>query len=721
MSTEGAPDKAEKDAPVPLERWLWRSYLRAAIIPLLVIEVTFLAIYWVSNTIVHRENVDAVGAVSRDYLGDVARREAMSVGNDLKAVSQLTQVFARQTLRALDGDFVPPAAEQARYERGVRGGLFTIRDNGTTASFYSNITPIGDEQMRKVWRLAALDPVMIDIKDNTPSVASIYFNTFDSYNRIYPYFDARSQYPADMNIPAYNFYYEADASHNPGRKAVWTDAYVDPAGHGWMVSSIAPVWRREKLEGVVGIDVTLKTVIDRLMSLKLPWDAYAILVDRQGRIIALPPKGEADFRLKELTEHHYEEAIQSDTFKPDSFNIRRRPETRPLAEAMARQAGGAATLQFDGPHIASFARIPGPDWSLVVIAPESEIYRKANRLRDDLFIVGLLMLGSLLVFYLLFFAFLYRRAHAMSVQVAAPLGTIADLIGNIGSGRYRQEFAGSDVRELDQLGRMLVDTGNQLGDANERIVEQEQLVSRALLRQRQVNEEQRRFVRVMSHELRTPLAIIDSGAQIIARKAESLRPDDLQARTGKMRAAVRRISDLLQKMVGSLEVETPPVADAEVSFADLDLLVREIAGEVVPAERLVLNLGSHLPVLVERPPVAIILRSVLDNALRYAPGNTPVVIAMSIDGETARLDVTNQGGPISPSDLNRIGERYFRGSNATATEGVGIGLFVGRTLLEKIGGSFKLASIGNAVTATLTVPVAPVDMAGRTPTGDPTP
>lgn len=47
--------------PVPLRKWLWRSYLRSALIPLLVIELTFLAIYWASTAVVYRENVAAVG------------------------------------------------------------------------------------------------------------------------------------------------------------------------------------------------------------------------------------------------------------------------------------------------------------------------------------------------------------------------------------------------------------------------------------------------------------------------------------------------------------------------------------------------------------------------------------------------------------------------------------------------------------------------------------
>ena len=64
-----------------------------------------------------------------------------------------------------------------------------------------------------------------------------------------------------MDIPTFNFYYEADLAHNPERKVQWTDVYLDPAGHGWMASAIAPVYNQaDFLEGVVGMDITVNTI-----------------------------------------------------------------------------------------------------------------------------------------------------------------------------------------------------------------------------------------------------------------------------------------------------------------------------------------------------------------------------------------------------------------------------------------------------------------------------
>lgn len=691
---------------LPLRKWLWRSYLRSAIIPLLVIEIGFLAVYWVSNVIIYRQNIAELNAVSRDFLADVARREAETINTSLSDVSRRTGTFARQTLRALEGDYSPSAAERARYDLSPTGVFLTRYDNGTTASFYSNAAPVGPEQIAKVWKLAALDPLMIDIKQSDPSIASIYFNTFDSYNRIYPYVDAGKQYAPGMVIPSYNFYYEADEAHNPARRPVWTDAYIDPARHGWMVSSIAPVWRGRKLEGVVGIDLTLDTIVNRLNGLRLPWGAYAVLIDRKGGIIAMPPAGERDFGLKELTAHHYAQAIMSDTFKPDQFNIFEREDMKVLASAMVKAPDGFVNLNFaNGRQLASFARIAGADWRLVVIAPTARIHAKADMLRARFEMVGLVMLAVLFLFYVLFFLFLYRRANRMSTRVAAPLDEITRLIRRIGDGGYRQGFAGSSITELDDLGHRIVDTGNRLGDAHDRIRAQERALSLALMRQRAANEEQIRFVRIMSHELRTPLSVIDSGAQIIDRKAEALTAAELRKRAGRLRSSVQTISTLLGKLVDSTAMDFAHGNRDQTGAVDSGALVRDIACSIIPSSRLTLDLPEQGPPIADGPALPIALGSVLDNCMRYTAAETPILITLHPDGDLVHITVADNGPGIPDEDLAYVGQRFYRGRSSTGIEGAGMGLYIARKLVVSLGGDLAIASDDTGTVVRLTVPV----------------
>lgn len=275
----------------------------------------------------------------------------------------------------------------------------------------------------------------------------------------------------------------------------------------------------------------------------------------------------------------------------------------------------------------------------------------------------------------------------------------------IGRGDYRQHFAGSQVEELDHLGRELVRTGEQLGEAHDKILSQERLVSRALLRQRQFHDEQARFVRVMSHELRTPLSVIDSGAQIINRKASDLGPDALQKRAAKIRDAVRRISDLLQRLVsGFVPLEEQPDF-GEVEPAPINGLVRAIATENVPEGRLSLLLPDREESVPDGTSLAIALRAVIDNALRYSPAGTSVTVSASVANGHAVISVGDCGPGIPEEELPLIGERFFRGSNATGTEGAGIGLYLARRSLETMGGSLSIESTQHGTIVTCTVPL----------------
>jgi signal transduction histidine kinase len=648
------PDRTAASPPqgVPLRRLLWRSYLRTSLIPLLVIEVGFLATYWVSETVVYRKNMEAISELSRTYFLDIAHREAATISASLESIASHTRVFVEQTRTALEGDYVPPAEERARYRIIPTGGLYTVSDNGTTASFYAGGTRIGQQELAKVWRLSALDPYMMAVKNSNPLVASIYFNTYDSYNRIYPYVDASAQYSPDMRIPNYNFYYEADAEHNPERGVVWTDAYVDPAGHGWLVSSIAPVWRGDKLEGVVGIDVTLETIIGSLLDLELPWSGYAMLVDQNGGIIALPPAGEKDFGLDELTDHDYAAAIMTDTHKPEDFNINQREDTRPLAEAMRAGGEGEVELDLGGARLASFATVPQTGWRLVVIAPTEMIYADAQNLHERLETVGYIMLASLFGFYLLFFAFLTRRARQMSRMIAEPLAEISGLIDHISDRRGDPRFGGSEVRELDKLGHHLVATRQMLLEAEDEARRQSVIAHNALVQLRAANSEMFSFTRLMSHEIRTPLSIIDGSAQIIQRKAERLSPDDLRERAGRLRTTVATVADMLSQLLGRFDSIVAELTGGNaIAPVDPAAQVRALAESAIPAERLRLDLPDACPAAIGGAGALVeALQDVFAHVMAHAPAETPVEVALhctaSMLTATVVSDAGTQGGRL---------------------------------------------------------------------------
>lgn len=684
----------ETKPSMSLARWFWKSYFRAAVVPLLVIELSFLLVYWISAETTYDRNVAAVEAVSKDELGRSARSQAATIAQTLEGVSGLTRTFAAETGRVLAGP-VPdvPAAERARYVRRDDGMLVTRPGTTQAAAFFSGAVPVGPAQMETVWRSTLLDPLMEAITTASPLIAQTYVNTHESYNRIYPGFDVVATYEPGMVIPDFNFYYEADAAHNPGRKAVWTDAYVDPAGGGWMVSSIAPVYQGDHLEAVVGIDVTIKTIIDQILNLTLPWDGYALLVGRDGTILALPKRGEADFGLSELTDYTYADVIHGDTFKPADFNVRQRPDTAVLAAAIAAGDGEVFQVDLGRSLIGSVAPVGGPGWSLVVLTPEASILANANDLHAELKTVGTGMIVILLVFYIGFFAFLYVRSRAMSHRVAAPLRELEGAIERIGKGDYDQPVPQTDVTELNRLGEGLRHMAEHLGQADRVRTQAERQVQESLDRERALNEKQRQFIDVVSHEFRTPLAIIDSSARAFERRADTMTPADVRERAGRMRVAVRRLCDVVDSGLAFSRAEKARVGDCQpFDLAEVVRGVIEEQREAFPEHGIFLE-AAPLPVVTGNVgAIRVAIAALVNNAARYSSEGSDVRVDLAGDDRTVTITVVDSGPGIEPEDLPRVREEFYRGGNSHGTHGAGVGLYVADVCARLHGGTLAVDS-----------------------------
>ncbi|GAA0784297.1 sensor histidine kinase [Marinobacterium sediminicola] len=460
-------------------RVLWGTYIRNALIPIIFIELALIVAYLVTNYLVRDQNIATMQRSAQESLLETARIESDVITAQLQGVAEMTDLFAALVTQAYDQPYVPDDVELSRYLHSDSGVWYTRPETPGAAMFYSSITDIGDAERAKAWQLVQIDPLMRQLVESSALVTQAYLNTHDSMNRIYPSFNVLEQYPVDLNVRDYNFYYEADAEHNPERQVVWTDVYIDPAGQGWMASAIAPVYRKgsDFLEGVVGLDIQVSEIIRQVLALKLPWDSYALLVDSTGTIMAMPQSAEYDWQLRELTDHDYATAIKQDTFKPEEFNLFRRIDSRPLAQNLDQSSSGVVALELNGqPKLAAWSRIPGADWHLLVVADQARLYADANALKDRVDQIAVAMILALLAFYVLFMIYLYQKSVSVSLRLSEPMRALRQMIRLIGQGQYRTQPVESDILELSAVSAGLSDMAttlehsrSQLDEANRRL------------------------------------------------------------------------------------------------------------------------------------------------------------------------------------------------------------------------------------------------------------
>ena len=446
--------------PIGLRQWIWRAFVRSALIPLVLVETALIAIYLLTNNAIRDAQVEHLRETALNDLQAAVSLESRLISEQLSQVSSLTQLYRNLTAQALQGVAPGQVPELALSDEGVR---YSPSDDGGAAVFYSNATAPERHDLQKIARLRQLEPLMKEIEARNPLVASLYFNSWDSFNHIYPWFFTLDQYPADMDIPKYNFYYLADAKHNPSRGVVWTDVYLDPAGHGWMMSATAPVYRGDFLEGVVGIDITVSGILEQIGQVQVPWGGYAMLVSDDLSIMALPEPGEADFGLAELTEHSYLDAIRREVFKPEDFQLDRRPETAELAAAISGASSGVQQVMLGGrPQLVAWTTVAQTGWHLLAVVDEAAVFRQTNALASRYQQIGYLLIAGLVLFYIGFFALMWLRARQLSGALLTPIAGISRMLGEIGVGRWQPQPAESQIRELDEMCRHTQDIGSRL-------------------------------------------------------------------------------------------------------------------------------------------------------------------------------------------------------------------------------------------------------------------
>ncbi|MCW5254171.1 ATP-binding protein [Streptomyces sp. SHP 1-2] len=210
----------------------------------------------------------------------------------------------------------------------------------------------------------------------------------------------------------------------------------------------------------------------------------------------------------------------------------------------------------------------------------------------------------------------------------------------------------------------------------------------------------------VSHDLRTPLAGIKAAVS-------SLRSEDVewseQDRAELLRS-VEEGADRLDQLVGNLldisRLRTGTVTPLPRE-TDLDEVV-PMALVGVPGDGVDLDIPETLPMVhVDRGLLERAVANVVENAVKYSPPGSPVLVSASALGDRVELRVVDRGPGVPDEAKDRIFEPFQRYGDAPAGAGVGLGLAVARGFTEAVGGTLRAEDTpGGGLTMVLALPTA---------------
>ena len=208
--------------------------------------------------------------------------------------------------------------------------------------------------------------------------------------------------------------------------------------------------------------------------------------------------------------------------------------------------------------------------------------------------------------------------------------------------------------------------------------------------EREMVQTQHDFVAMIGHELRTPLTIVKGFTKMLLKRHSTMDKEDAAEALTTIDAKANQLERLIEDLLYVSKIESREAKLKAENIAVHDL-VHSVAAEVIPeypGREVKIDISSDLRWLCDETKIALVIRHLLENALKYSEGPAPVLIRASEKDEELQIDVIDRGVGIVSSDLPHIFDRFRQidGSSTRAHGGTGVGLYLCAQLVKVHGG-----------------------------------
>lgn len=459
---------------------------------------------------------------------------------------------------------------------------------------------------------------------------------------------------------------------------------LEVALEGMLASYCKPIRRRDgSIQGIISTDLSLLRLSDIISEEKPYPNSYFVMLDGEGRYMIHPDKSKLFYQT-----------IFTGT------DPRHQRDIIALGHEMTAGNKGSLAVKIDGKDcLVSYQPVPGTEWSLALICPDSDVLAGYHQLS---FILGpLLILGLLIIIVLCNRTInhaiypineLLEKTQAIAsgnMEVYIPKSPRQDAIGSL-----QNSFA-SMLSSLNFHIGIARYSSEQTKQRNEELAKATQLVEEA-------NKQKSAFIQNVSHQIRTPLNILMGFAQILREPVtpssdnaicEALPEEEMKSITGMMSHNSKLLRRILLMLFDSSEVgiqeELNNLQRDKLSCNSLAQMTISDAKRIYPDLNInfVTNVPDDLCTLTSRLYLKRSLREILYNAAKYSDGKH-VTLLVERRGDNICFIVEDKGKGISEEDRKNIFNFFIKVDDLS--EGLGLGLPLAKRHAENLGGDLTL-------------------------------
>ena len=228
------------------------------------------------------------------------------------------------------------------------------------------------------------------------------------------------------------------------------------------------------------------------------------------------------------------------------------------------------------------------------------------------------------------------------------------------------------------------------------------VIERDVTKEKEIDRAKTEFVSIASHELRTPLANMSLTVEMlldnIAGGLNNEQKDYLRGLYSDVKGMAELVDALLN--ISRIELGTLIINLEPTNISDVvDAVLRSLASQIKKKElEIKKEYGVNIPVInADRNIMRIIFRNIFANAIKYTPRGGKINCFVGNQENEIMIKISDTGCGIPSDQQNKIFNKLFRASNAVkmTNKGVGLGLYIVKSMLERCGGRIWFESEEN--------------------------
>lgn len=212
------------------------------------------------------------------------------------------------------------------------------------------------------------------------------------------------------------------------------------------------------------------------------------------------------------------------------------------------------------------------------------------------------------------------------------------------------------------------------------------LIMDDITQEREMVQTQRDFVAMIGHELRTPLTIIKGFAKMLLKRADKATVEEAKEALRTIDVKAAQLERLIEDLLYVSRIESRE-ASLRIEDVDLTALITMVGNDVIqdhPDREITLDVPPDLKWPCDETKIGLVLRHLIENALKYSEAPSEVTVRIADEGEQLRVDVIDRGIGIVSSDIPYIFDRFHQVDASSTREhgGTGVGLYLCAQLIR---------------------------------------